>query len=48
MDQTTTRKIINIISIVSISALLIAISLLIAFIIRARQVGVGQGDTGEE
>ena len=48
MDPQTTRKIIKITSIVSISALLIAISLFIAFLIRARQVGFGQGDTGDE
>ena len=48
MNPQTGRKIIKITSIVSISALLIAISLLIAFIIRANKVGVGQGDTGDE
>jgi hypothetical protein len=40
-----TSKIIT--AIVSITALL-AISLLIAFIVRARKVGLGYGDVGEE
>ena len=48
MDPQTTRKIIKITSIVFISAFIITISLFIAFLIRARQVGVGQGDTGNE
>lgn len=48
MDPQTTRKIIKITSIVSISALLIAISLFIAFIIRANKVGFGKSDTGDE
>ena len=48
MDPQTSRKIIKITSIVSISAFIITISLFIAFLIRARQVGVGQGDTGDE
>ena len=48
MDLRTGRKIIKITSIVSIVGLMVAISLLIAFVIRARQVGVGQGDTGDE
>ena len=48
MDPQTTRKIIKITSIASIAAFLITISLFIAFVIRARQVGFGQGDTGDE
>ena len=48
MDPQTKRKVIKIASIVSIAAFLITISLFIAFLIRARQVGFGQGDTGDE
>ena len=43
--NTTIKKVI-IIS--SVTALLSLISIYIAFIIRARQVGLGQGDVGEE
>ena len=48
MNPQIGRKIIKITSIVSITALLLAISLLIAFIIRANKVGFGKSDTGDE